>query len=492
VKIRILLLTVLVAVLSMPGAGAQSPDGRAVKRLDGSTLTPTEIDSTVTRLMAAAEVPGLGIAIFNDGKVAYLKAYGVRDKEKNLPLTPDSVVTAASFTKVAFGYMVMQLVAEKVIDLDKPVYQYLPKPLPEYPQYADLAGDPRYKLITTRMLLSHTAGFPNFRWLRDDHKLNINFQPGSRFAYSGEGIEMLQLMVETVTGQPLEQLMRQRVFEPFGMTRSSMVWQDRFEDNYANGYDEYGRSIGPERRPKADAAGSMQTTLSDFARFMEAVMAGERLNRETREQMLSPQIAIPWKHEFPTLEFTSTEANKSIRLSYGLGWGLYWTPYGKAFFKEGHIDGFMNYVVCFDGPKTGLLIMTNSSNGEGIYKDLLARLINNTWTPIEWEGFTPYNELPPRPPLKQHQLVAVDPKLLDRYAGRYGEPNLIEVIRREGDHLTLSENGEQPEELFPESENEFFSKTADDELTFEADSSGRIVRMVIHTGGKDIPIKRID
>ena len=491
-KIRILLLTVLVAVLSMPGAGAQSPDGRAVKRLDGSTLTPTEIDSTVTRLMAAAEVPGLGIAIFNDGKVAYLKAYGVRDKEKNLPLTPDSVVTAASFTKVAFGYMVMQLVAEKVIDLDKPVYQYLPKPLPEYPQYADLAGDPRYKLITTRMLLSHTAGFPNFRWLRDDHKLNINFQPGSRFAYSGEGIEMLQLMVETVTGQPLEQLMRQRVFEPFGMTRSSMVWQDRFEDNYANGYDEYGRSIGPERRPKADAAGSMQTTLSDFARFMEAVMAGERLNRETREQMLSPQIAIPWKHEFPTLEFTSTEANKSIRLSYGLGWGLYWTPYGKAFFKEGHIDGFMNYVVCFDGPKTGLLIMTNSSNGEGIYKDLLARLINNTWTPIEWEGFTPYNELPPRPPLKQHQLVAVDPKLLDRYAGRYGEPNLIEVIRREGDHLTLSENGEQPEELFPESENEFFSKTADDELTFEADSSGRIVRMVIHTGGKDIPIKRID
>ena len=372
------------------------PDAHAVKRLDVSTITPPAIDSTITHVMKAAEVPGVGIAIFNDGKVAYLKAYALRDKEKNLPLTPNSVMAAASFTKVAFGYMVMQLVQNNVIDLDKPVYQYLPKPLPDYPRYADLAGDPRYKLITARMLLSHTAGFPNFRWLNKNHKLNINFQPGTRFAYSGEGMELLQLVVETVTGKQLEELMRERVFEPFGMTRSSMIWQQRFENNYANGYDEYGRSLGPERRRKADAAGSMQTTLSDFARFVQAVMAGKRLPRETWQQMLSPQIAIPWKHEFPTLEFVPTDANKPIRLSYGLGWGLYWTPYGKAFFKEGHTDGFMNYVVCFDRPKTGLLIMTNSSNGEGIYKDLLEKLMKNTWTPIEWEGFTPYNELPPR------------------------------------------------------------------------------------------------
>ncbi|HLJ14281.1 MAG TPA: serine hydrolase domain-containing protein [Bryobacteraceae bacterium] len=392
-RIRFLLLALLI---SLPAISAELPDAHAVKRLDGSTITPAEIDSTITHVMKAAEVPGVGIAIFNDGKVAYLKAYGLRDKEKNLPLTPDSVMAAASFTKVAFGYMVMQLVQNKVIDFDKPVYQYLPKPLPDYPRYADLAGDPRYKLITARMLLSHTAGFPNFRWLNKNHKLNINFQPGTRFAYSGEGMELLELVVKTVTGKQLEELMRECVFEPFGMTRSSMIWQQRFENNYANGYDEYGRSLGPERRRKADAAGSMQTTLSDFPRFVQAVMAGKRLHRETWQQMLSPQIAIPWKHEFPTLEFVPTDANKSIRLSYGLGWGLYWTPYGKAFFKEGHTDGFMNYVVCFDRPKTGLLIMTNSSNGEGIYKDLLEKLMKNTWTPIEWEGFTPYNELPPR------------------------------------------------------------------------------------------------
>lgn len=160
----------------------------AIQRLDGSKITPAEIDATVTRLMRAAEIPGVGITLFNHGKVVYQKAYGFRDTEKHLPLTADSVLNAASFTKVAFAYMVMQLVEEKQLDLDRPIQQYLSKPLPEYPSYRDLAGDPRYKWITARMLLDHSSGFPNLRWLNPDHKLNINFKPGSRYAYSGEGM----------------------------------------------------------------------------------------------------------------------------------------------------------------------------------------------------------------------------------------------------------------------------------------------------------------
>jgi CubicO group peptidase (beta-lactamase class C family) len=371
-----------------------------VKRLDGSKITPAEIDGTVTHLMRAAEVTGVGIAIFNGRKAAYLKTYGVRDKEKNLPLTEDSVMTAASFSKVTFGYMVMQLVDQGILDLDKPVYQYLPKPLAEYPDYKDLSDDPRYQRISARMLLSHTSGFPNWRAFEEDHKLHIHFEPGSRYAYSGEGIVLLQLAVETVTKKPLEELMREHVFQPFGMTRSGMVWQSRFESDYANGYDERGRSLGPERRQKADAAGSMQTTLGDFTRFLQAVMQGSGMRKETRELMLSPQIRISSRHQFPTFENETTEENKAIRLSYGLGWGLYWTPYGKAFFKEGHDEGWRNYTVCFDKQKTGILIMTNSSNGEGIFKELLETLLKNTFTPIEWERYTPYNQLPPREPLK--------------------------------------------------------------------------------------------
>jgi CubicO group peptidase (beta-lactamase class C family) len=386
----IILLTLAVAnhAQSKPFSNAAS-----VKRLDGSSITAGEMDATLSRLLRAAKVTGASIAILNDGKIAYLKAYGFRDKEKQLLLTPDSVMSGASLTKVAFGQLVMQLVDENVLNLDKPVYQYLPKPLPEYDEYKDLAGDDRYKKITARMLLDHTAGFPNWRWFEDDQKLKIHFEPGSRYAYSGEGLALLQLVVETITKEPLEELMRDRVFQPLGMMRTSMVWTSAFEDNYANGYDEEEKSLGPQKRKHAGAAGSMLTTPADFANFMQAVLQGKGLTKKSREEMLSPQIEIHSKHQFPTFSPETTEENKPIRLSMGLGWGLYWTPYGKAFFKGGHDDGWRNYTVCFDDAKIGILIMTNSSNGESIYKELLETLIKNPYTPIEWERFTPYNQL---------------------------------------------------------------------------------------------------
>ena len=112
--------------------------------------------------------------------------------------------------------------------------------------------------------------------------------------------------------------MQERVFQRLGMTRTSMVWQDRFESDYANGYDEYGRSLGPQKREKADAAGSMQTTIADFARFTQAVMESRLLRSKTREQMLSPQVQIISKHQFPTFSEETTDENKTIRPSYGL------------------------------------------------------------------------------------------------------------------------------------------------------------------------------
>jgi CubicO group peptidase (beta-lactamase class C family) len=421
-----------------------------------------------------------------------LKAYGARDKEKNLPLTVDSVMSAASFSKVAFGYMALELADEGLLDLDKPVYQYLPKPLPEYPNYADLANDTRCNRITARMLLSHTSGFPNWRWFEGDRKLKIHFDPGTRYAYSGDGIDLLQLVIETITKKPLEDLMQEHVFKPFGMTRTSMVWQDRFESDYANGYDEYGRSLGPQKRGTAEAAGSMDTTVGDFARFMDAVLQGKGLRDKTRQQMLSAQVQIFSKHEFPTFDPATTDENKSIRLSYGLGWGLYWTPYGEAFFKEGHGEGWRNYTVCFEKDKTGIAIMTNSSNGEGIFKDLLEELLRNTFTPIEWEGFTPYSQLPPRPPLKQHKLVSVAPAVLEMYVGRYGEPNLVLTVRREGDHLSVQENDEPKQEVFPESQTDFFSKVSDDVISFQVDSQTHAVKMILHVDGRDITVKRLE
>jgi CubicO group peptidase (beta-lactamase class C family) len=473
--------------------GAQSAlTASPVKRLDGSAISPAEIDATVTRLMHAAKVAGVGIALFNDRKISYLKAYGFRDKDRNLPLTPNSIMIAASLSKSIFAFMVMQLVEEHVLDLDKPVYQYFPKPLPEYPDYTDLASDPRYKAITLRMLLSHTSGFPNWRAFTEG-KLEIHFEPGSRFAYSGEGISLAQFVVETVTGEPLNQLMHEHVFDPLGMHNTNMFWEKRFDDNFANGYDETERSLGPQKRRRADAAGSMLTTLNDYALFLQALAQGKGLDKETRELMLSPQIAIFSKHEFPTLATETADENKPIRLSYGLGWGLYTTPYGPAFFKEGHDDGWRHYAVYFDKAGTGMLIMTNSSNGEGIYKELLETLLRNTYTPIEWESFTPYTELSPQPAPVEHHEVRVGPAALRAFVGRYqaqGHETL--VVSLDGQHLFIQENDSPKMELFPEGQDRFFAKALDLTVEFQVGVQHRADGIMVHVKGMDIPAKRVD
>ena len=392
----------LVALAGVSMAGEQNQ----IPLLDGGTLKPVEIDRAAQPLMQAAHVTGAGIALFHDGKVAYLKAYGFRDQDKNLPLTPDSVMTSASLSKAAFATMVMRLVQAGALDLDKPIGQYLPRSLPDYPRYADLAGDERWKKLTLRILLSHTSGFPNWRALEDDRKLHIHFYPGSRYAYSGEGIDLAQLVVETATGKSLSNLMEENLYRPLHMTRTSMVWETRFEKDFANGYDEYGRSLGPERRETADAAGSMQTTLRDYAAFLSAVLQGQVLNRSTQAEMLRTQIAIHSARQFPSLARETATADDAIQLGYGLGWGLYTSPYGPAFFKEGHDEGWRHLALCFTNG-SGILIMTNSSNGEGIFKPLIGALLGPTAFPFDWEGYTPYNLLPPLPKLKEHKPVTL-------------------------------------------------------------------------------------
>jgi CubicO group peptidase (beta-lactamase class C family) len=363
----------------------------AVTRLDGRVLSPAEVTATVERLMRAGRVPGLGIAILNRGEIVYQCGFGFRDVEQRLPLTDTTVMYAASFTKSMFAYTVMQLVAEGRLDLDRTIDRDLPKPLPEYEKYADLAGDERWRRITPRMLLSHTAGFPNWRFLMDDQKLRIVFDPGSRYAYSGEGINLLQFVMEEGMGMNVDSLMRQRVFDRFGMRRTSMTWRADFEGEYAIGYDEAGKPLGHHRRTAARTAGSADTDLAGMARFLRGVLRGDGLPPTAREEMLRPQVRIHSAHQFPSLNTATTTRDDAIALSYGLGWGLMRTPYGPAFFKEGHDDGWENYMVAFDGPKTGIVIMTNSSNGEGIFRELLATLIGDTFTPWEWEGYTPYD-----------------------------------------------------------------------------------------------------
>lgn len=384
-----------VAVLATVAAAQQA----AITRPDGRDRTPAQIDSTVNQLIQAAHVTGAGVALFHDGKVVYLKTYGMRDSERDLSLTPDSVMAGASLTKAVFATVVMRLVERGMLDLDKPIDQYLGQPLGNFAAYADLKDDPRTARLTLRILLDHTSGFANFRWLEKDRKLRFHYDPGTRFGYSGEGMDLAQFVVEKVTGKSLPQVMQEELFGPLKMSHTSMIWQPRFESDFANGYDEYGHSLGSNRRSKPNAAGSLLTTPRDYATFLSALMRGKVLSAATRDRMLTPQIRIHSAHQFPSLSTDTTTAYDPIELSYGIGWGLYRSPYGQAFFKEGHDEGWRNLALCFLNGD-GILIMTNSSNGEGIFKPLVQTLLGETAFPFDWEGYTPYDKLPPLPKLK--------------------------------------------------------------------------------------------
>ncbi len=357
-------------------------------RLDGSTIAVEEVDRFIVEKMKAAKVTGLAIAVLQRGDVAYVRAFGERDASRRLPLTIDTVMYGASFTKAIFGAVVASLAEAKALDLDRPIAALLGRPWSALPKYTDLARDPRANRITSRMLLTHTAGFANYRWLEPDNRLRIHFEPGSRYAYSGEGYNLLQLVVERVTGRSVGELMRERVFKPLGMTRTSMTWQPRLADNTAVGHDRRGRVLGHVQRQAPRAAGSMDTTIVDAARLLSAMMRGTLVSAEAKQAVLVPRIAIRTVAQFPTLVMAPTEANDRVGLAYGLGWGLLTkTAYGPGYFKEGHDDGWGHYMLAFDRDGIGIVLMSNSDNGEAVYRAILEKVVHDDVTPWVWEGY---------------------------------------------------------------------------------------------------------
>lgn len=355
------------------------------RRLDGSELRGHEINAEVTRQMEKERVTGLAVALIQYGIPFHVRTYGSRSLEEKLPLQQDTIMYAASLTKMTFAYMVMQLVDEKKIDLDRPIATYLTKPLPEYPKYADLAGDARWESLTPRMLLNHTPGFPNFRFLNPDQKLDFKFDPGSRYAYSGEGYNLLQFVLEEGLGLDVGLEMQRRVFDRFGMKRTSMTWRDDFAANVAHGYALDGKLEKHHARKNARAAGSMDTTITDYANFLADYMRGKGISPEARREMLRPQVAITSAHQFPTLDTATNPENEKIGLAAGLGMVLFQSADGPAFFKGGHDDWTGNMAICVESKKQCILLMSNSVRAEIIYPALVRSLFGETRLPWDWE-----------------------------------------------------------------------------------------------------------
>lgn len=373
-----------------------------ISRIDQSTISVNALDSELQRLTEAANVHGMAVAVLSSEEVLFQKAYGYSNLKTKTPLKLTHNFYAASLSKPLFAFIVMKLVDQGVLDLDKSLVTYLDQPLYTYKfkhgyeGYDDLEGDDRYQSITARMCLAHTTGFPNWRYIGKaginmEKPLTIETDPGTVFGYSGEGIQLLQFVVEQITDRKLEELAQEHVFQPFDMQMTSYLWQDRFEGKYAVGHAKKKKVLERKKRNVEYAAGSMDTTPADYIKFLQAMLAKEGLSEKAYTELIKPQIRIRSLQQFGSNSQKMTDANDDIQLSYGLGWGLYETPHGPAVFKEGHIMGWEHYVIFYPAQDLALMIMTNSSNGEGIFKELLETAVGDRWMPWYWENYFPYN-----------------------------------------------------------------------------------------------------
>lgn len=373
-----------------------------IERIDSTTIEALKLDTRIKSLMDSARVSGMALSIINSNQIVYRKAFGYANFDKKTQLQINDIFYGASLSKAVFGYLVSKLASKGIIDIDKPLQQYLDIPLPllkgddKWHGFQDLKNDERYKRITTRMCLSHTTGFQNWRWIprpndiKNKNKLKIYFEPGTQYYYSGEGIMLLQYVIEHITGKDLEQLAEEEVFEPLQMHNTSYVWHERFEDNYCNGHTAKQEVIKKEKRHEAEAAGSMETNLIDYSLFVKHILQLTRENSPITKMMFSPNLPIRTKAQFGPLSIEQSNENNKIQLNYGLGWGLLQSPFGFGAFKEGHGEGFQHYTIIFPNKETGIVLLSNSDNAEGIFKEVLKIAIADVYTPWKWENYIPY------------------------------------------------------------------------------------------------------
>ena len=393
-------------MLGSAGAVLGTARAQALWPLQARTAAPppdwqpnTDLLRHLPRLLELASVPGLALAVV-DNKRVWRRGFGQAIEETGQRVSDETVFEAASLGKPVFAYAVLRMADAGILDLDRPVYEYLP--LPE-------ANNPRMKRVTARHVLSHTTGLPN--WRQQVSPLEPAADPGKRFSYSGEAYFYLQRVLEVLSGKPFARLMREQVLDPLDMKQSSYVWQPEFEARMAAGYDgqenrldvqaaigrrtqaiarDWGKPLHDWRYEDSaravqlvnpqwpvtplymvpNAAASLLTTVSDYARFLSRVVgrAGEglALAPATHRAMLQPQVQI----------------NRARHC--GLGWGIQRDEHGEVLWHWGANNSFRNFVIADAANGRAIVVFTNSENGPRIYERVIVAVTGHDHPAFLW------------------------------------------------------------------------------------------------------------
>ena len=313
-----------------------------------------KIDAFINAYIDYYEIPGVSLALIEDGKISYHNTYGVKNSFSQESVNAETIFEAASITKPVFAFAVARLAERGIIDLDKPLYQYLP--------FEEIAYDERYKLITARHVLSHKTGFPNWR----SGKMTINFEPGTAFGYSGEGFEYLKRVVEKITSKDIVEVLEEEVIEPLNLKNLFFEKSDHLFRVVAHGHDDnYPHKVSLPN--KAGMAWSMHTESKSFTDFAIALLDRKGIKKETYDDMFYTHT-ITDKYE---------DMNSDDWKSYfGLGIQLEKTPFGLTFGHGGNNGDFKCEFKVYQDLRKGFVVFTNgNTGGELAYRDLEQFLI---------------------------------------------------------------------------------------------------------------------
>ena len=352
------LLRVLAIWLAM-GAWLPAQDG-TVTVPDGRQFSARALDSLVEEAAAAAEVPGLSLAIVDFSGTVYHHTYGLAHAEKRNPVSDSTVFEAASLSKPLFAYFALRLQAAGLFDLDRPLIDYLV-------HRGVVAADRQaYATLTARQVLAHSTGFPNHT---GGDSIRLAHAPGRGFSYSGEAYQYLAAVIAHLTHTDLQDgldsLYRKTVGDELGMPRSGFVRNADLAAHRATGHDAEGEPTEAEIGSSFLAFSSLQTEADEYARFLTALLRGEGLPASCFRAMLGEQNALPAGHDL---------RREIGQTGWGLGMARKPTPYGVMHQHTGNNHDFQSYMMILPERNFGIVFFISAPLAIPFIQELSRRL----------------------------------------------------------------------------------------------------------------------
>jgi CubicO group peptidase (beta-lactamase class C family) len=321
--------------------------------------------SVLPQVSAKYKIPGLAVAVIEQGQLRGIEVFGVRDKSSNAPVTERTVFEAGPLGEPLYAYALLRLAAEGQFNLGTPLTALFPLPYVRDfdPTSAAVSTeslyDPQFNQITAIRVMNHTSGMPD--WARNQH-LRLQSGPGQKWSYSNEGYIYLQHAVEHIEGEPFGEFLTRSVLVPARMLQSGFVWREDYAKSIATGYDHSGAPVEIHRYLRAAAAATFYTTIRDYAQFITMLLASapaQRTHESAVSMMLNPTVTVESASQF----------------FWGLGFGLEKNGDDVFFFHRENGPGIQCFVIASRKTGSGVVIFTNSGNGLDAISDILAATI---------------------------------------------------------------------------------------------------------------------